>query len=123
MPFYNYTCPGGCKTKQLTKTLKKSLALEKHPKGLLIWTEQHGMNDKPEIKCPVCAGLAERTFHGTTFTGWIRGNCYLNRADAKRQMDLRLLEKKGDDPYGYMRQPGEVDDLKSRLRKKKTPKR
>lgn len=121
MPFYNYACLNGCKTKQLSKELKQKLCIEKHPKGILVWTEQHGMNDKPEIKCPVCTGAAERTFHGTNFTEWIRGNCYLNRADAKRQMDLRVLET--GDPYGHMRQRGEVDDLKSRLRKKKTPKR
>lgn len=123
MPFYNYVCLKLCKTKKLSKELKEKLAIEQHPKGILVWTEQHGMNDKPEIKCPVCTGPTERTWHGASFIGWTRGNCYLNRADAKRQMDLRLLETKGDDPYGYMRQPGEVDDLKSRLRKKKIPKK
>lgn len=121
MAFYNYQCLKGCKVKQLKKELKEKLCIEKHPKGVLIWTEQHGMNDKPEIKCPVCTGATERTFHGTNFTEWIRGNCYLNRADAKRQMDLRVLET--GDPYKGMRQSGEVDDLKSKLRKKKIPKR
>lgn len=122
MAFYNYWCPKQCKTKQLSTELKAKLAIEKHPKGILVWTERFGMEEIPEVKCPVCSGIAERTWHGTKQEGWIRGQCYLNRADAKRQMDIRLLET-NNDPYKSMRQPGEVDDLKSRLRKKKIPKR
>lgn len=122
MAFYNYWCPKECKLKQLSKELRDKLTIEKHPKGRLVWTERHSMDEKPEIKCPVCATVSERTWHGTKQQGWIRGQCYLNRADAKRHMDLRVLES-GNDPYGHMRQAGEVDDLKSRLRKKKVPKK
>jgi hypothetical protein len=54
---------------------------------------------------------------------YIKGNCYLNRADCRRQMDLHKLET-GQDPYAHMRVPGEVDDIKSRLKnpKKSKPK-
>jgi hypothetical protein len=120
MPFYNYTCPKKCKISKLTKYQKQKLAIERNTKNILIWTEQHGMNSRPYIKCPVCGSSAERTWYGTKQFGYIRGNCYLNKADCKRQMDLNLLET-GNDPYGYMRQSGEVDDLKQRLKKKKIP--
>lgn len=120
--FYNYTCPSNCKIKQLSKMLQEKLAIEKHPKGLLVWTEQHGMNDTPCIKCPVCGNVAIRTWHGVSLKGYTKGNCYLNRDDCKRHMDLRLLES-GNDPYKHMRQPGETDDLTQRLKKKKTPRR
>lgn len=117
--FYNYTCPKFCKTKQLNKKLRKRLVIEKHPKGILVWTEQHGMNDKPQIKCPVCGIAAVMTWHGTEPTFYIRGNCYLNKGDCRRQMDLHLLET-GNDPYKKYRKPGETDDLKSKLKKMKT---
>lgn len=122
MPFYNYSCPNACKVKQLPKAAKAKLAIEKHPSGVLVWTEQHGMNDNPQIKCPVCKIGAIRTWYGVSLHGYIRGDCYKNRDDCKRQMDLRLLES-GNDPYAHMRQSGEVDDLKKRLKKKKLPKR
>lgn len=123
MPFYNYTCPKQCKTTKLSKEQKlrvSKLAVEKHPKKILIWAEQHAWDSKPNIKCPLCESKAEMTWYGTKQFGYIRGNCYLNRADCKRQMDLNLLET-GNDPYSHMRQSGEVDELKKKLKKKKIP--
>jgi hypothetical protein len=122
--FYNYQCSAKspCKVKQLTRGIKKSLVIEKHKGGVLIWTIQHGMNETPTIKCPVCSKNAVKTLYGANLTTWVRGNCYLNRKDCKRQMDLRLLES-NNDPYKSSRQSGEVDELKNTLRKKKIPRR
>jgi hypothetical protein len=80
------------------------------------------MHEEPEIACPVCGTRATQTLYGYDQQFYIKGNCYLNRADAQRQMDIRTLES-GNDPYAHMRQPGEVDELKSTLRKKKTPRK
>lgn len=124
MPFYNYECPGDtpCNVKELTPEQKEKLCIEKHPKGKLVWTEKHSWNEQPEIKCPVCGHKAVKSSHGMgNITGYVRGNSYLNRGDIARQMDLHTLETK--DPYGHMRQPGEVDELKSKLKKAKIRKR
>lgn len=121
MAFYNYQCgkKDPCKLEKLSDELKEKLCLQEppHPDGFLVWTERHGMQETPEYKCPVCGDKAVMSSYGVDVTGFIRGNCYLNRQDAKKQMDLRLLET-GQDPYKHMRQAGEVDHLKQKLRGK-----
>jgi hypothetical protein len=121
MAFYNYQCAKKkpCKIEKLTPELFEKLCLADppHPKGILVWTERHGMNENPKYKCPICNGKAVVSSHGVDVTGYIRGNCYLNRQDAKKQMDIRLLET-GQDPYAGMRTAGEVDHLKRKLRGK-----
>jgi hypothetical protein len=124
--FYPYQCSNEkpCNVKNLPKDAhptmrpEEEVCIEKHPTGMLVWLENHGMNETPEIKCPACGGKAVRSTHGITPpVGHVRGQCYLNRGDQRRQMDLRTLEA-GQDPYAHMRQPGELDDLKSRLQGK-----
>lgn len=125
--FYPYQCSKEkpCNVKDVkpenahpTMRPEEDLCLEKHPQGMLVWLENHGMNEIPEIKCPGCGGKAMRSTYGLTPPrGFIRGQCYLNRADQRRQMDLRTIES-GQDPYAHMRQAGEVDDLKARLQGK-----
>lgn len=125
--FYPYQCAkeAPCKAKDLkpekahpTLRPEEEICIEKHPQGVLVWLEAHGMNDTPEIKCPVCDGKAMRSTHGLTPPlGHIRGQCYLNKADQRRQMDLRTLEA-GQDPYAHMRESGEVDHLKKQLQGK-----
>lgn len=97
---------------------EEEICIESHPEGMLVWLEAHGMNDTPDIKCPACGGKAVRSTHGINApTGHVRGNCYLNKADQRRQMDLRTLEA-GQDPYAHMRESGEVDHLKKQLQGK-----
>jgi hypothetical protein len=124
--FYPYQCANKkpCNVKDLPKDAhptmrpEEEICIEKHPTGLLVWLECHGMDEKPEIKCPVCNGKAMRSAHGMNAPkGHIRGQCYLNRADQRRQMDLRTLEA-GKDPYAHMRESGEVDHLKNQLQGK-----
>lgn len=122
--FYPYQCAKEepCQEKDLTEekahpTLRphEEICIEPHPKGILVWLEVHGINETPEIKCPVCDGKAVRSSHGITVPrGFIRGNCYLNRAEQKRLSDIRVLES-GRDPYAHMREKGEVDHLKNVL--------
>jgi len=119
---YNYECTKSCLVKNVPKDIKKNLLIEPHPDGLLIWTVQHGINEDPKLTCPLCNSEARRSWYGIKLQTFVRGNCYLNKDDCRRQMDLRLLEA-GQDPYKHMRQPGEVDDLKSKLKKKKTSRR
>jgi hypothetical protein len=122
--FYNYQCgkKKPCKVSKLNPELREKLCIVEHPKEMLVWTERHGMQETPEYKCPACGEKAVVSSHGVDVTGFIRGNCYLNRKDAKKQMDIRLLET-GNDPYGHMRQPGEVDHIKKTLRGKNKEKK
>lgn len=126
MAFDNVQCAkeDPCKLEQLSAELREKLCLPEipHPDGILVWTEKRGLHDTPEYKCQVCGGKAVVSPYGVDVTGYIRGNCYLNRGDAKKQMDVRLLET-GSDPYAGMRQPGEVDHLKNKLRGKVKEKR
>lgn len=122
---YNYRCTKGCKLKDLLKssivTPEKDFMQVKS--GDLVWEEKHGMTENPKIECPLCGERAERTMEGVKSPlFYIKGNCYLNRDDCRRQMDLHKLET-GQDPYAGMRQPGEVDHLKKELKNSNKPKR
>lgn len=80
----------------------------------LVWVVVHGMSESPEVKCPVCGSNASRVIRGASAT-YIRGNGYLDKRGCQRDMNLFKLTQ--EDPYGYMRQPGESDDLANRLRR------
>ena len=85
-------------------------------KKWLVFEVQHGMNEKPKVKCPVCGKTnTERCFAGQDTTFYIRGNGYLDRKG--RQRDMHLYKLMNDDPYGHMRPPGERDELAASLRK------
>lgn len=81
---------------------------------------------KEAMTCPRCNGTnTETTLYGCgNVIMYVRGNGYLDRAGCQRDMHLHHLTT--DDPYADMRVPGEVDDLKERLRrgghKKSNPK-
>lgn len=98
----------------------KAKAIEKTEDGLidttspLIWVVNHPMNDKPELKCPLCESAARKVIQKVGAT-YIRGNGYLDKKGCTRDMNLYKLQK--DDPYGHMRQPGEKDDLMHRIKK------
>lgn len=120
MPTYHYKCNGDCKS---DSPVPDGTAIVITKSGSLIWEVRHGMTETPEIKCPSCSGVASRTLEGIGFPiHFIKGNCYLNREECRRQMDIHKLES-GDDPYGHMRQPGEVDQIKQDLKNHNKPKR
>jgi len=121
MPAYNYCCSKECKADNLQSLQKaigattKSVMASKT--GILVWEERHAMSEDPKIKCPFCGAKATKTFLCANMPEhYIKGNGYFDRAGCRRDMDLFKLQK-GEDPYGHMRQPGEVDHLKDTLKR------
>jgi len=74
--------------------------------------EIHNMQEDPKVKCPECGGGCFRVIQPVE--GYVRGNCYLNKKDCKKQSNMALL--KDDDPYGTHRAPGETDDMISKIK-------
>lgn len=121
---------GGCKLSDLPQefydgTLKIEIALDSRstkttedgevdPSSTLVWTVNHSMSDSPDIICQLCGHKATRII-GKLSEFYFRGDGYLDKVGARRDMDLYKMNK--DDPYGYMREPGEKDDLMDRLRR------
>ncbi len=104
MPAYNYMCNDGCKHPE-------------HEDVDLIWEEFHGINEEVDIRCPLCDKPASKSFVGMNVVHYFRGNCYLDKAGAKRDADLMRMTE-GNDPFGEHRESGEASDLIDRLRKK-----
>jgi len=101
----------------LPKKKEKDLVLMIAKGGDLIWEVKHSIHKDPKVVCPLCGAKAERTLMGTPVPiAYIRGDGYLDRKGCRRDMDLYKLNQ-NQDPYGYMRQPGEVDHLKDKLRR------
>jgi hypothetical protein len=80
----------------------------------LVWAVEHKMVEKPEVKCPICENGAVVIINKAPNWYW-RGDCYANKADCQKQMNIHKL--KTNDPYGYMRQPGEVDDMINKIKR------
>ena len=80
-----------------------------------VFIIEHGMMEKPKVKCPKCGKTnTEKTF--TTSAGfYVKGVGYLDVKGRRRDMHLHKLMN--DDPYGHMRQPGEKEELAASLRK------
>jgi predicted nucleic acid-binding Zn ribbon protein len=122
---YNYSCTKGCTLKALLEadivTPDKDFFQVKS--GNLVWEETHGMTEDPKIKCPLCGKKAAKTMEGMSApVFYFPGNCYLNKEECRKQMDLHALES-GNDPFAAHRQPGEVDHIKDKLRRNKKPKK
>lgn len=80
-----------------------------------VFEAQHGMAEKPTIKCPICGKKSERSWNTERKSVYVRGNWALDRAGCKLEQERCKLQE--DDPYGHMRQPGEADDLDKKLEK------
>ena len=80
-------------------------------KSVIVQLVSHTMAAKPEVKCPACGADAKRVIGRALF--YFPGNCFLNKADCKRQMALHKL--KNDDPYGHMRPEGDKEFLIKKL--------
>lgn len=77
------------------------------------------MSEKPKKpKCPKCGGRKTiPNYYGQNNMSWVRGNGIVNdKAGARRDMDRHTLVN--NDPYGYMRQPGEVDHMLDQSRRR-----
>lgn len=127
---YHYTCSETrCKIENLpdqffdgemelelaltSRNIKKSEDGRVDMQSSLIWVVSHGMMEDPEVKCPVCEGKSHRVIQKISAV-YIRGNGYLDKKGCLRDMNLYKLQK--DDPYGYMREPGEKDHLIGKLK-------
>ena len=122
MPRYNYVCQA-CAVKTMTAHGVEDpfdLPIDLLESEVLFETS-HSMNPTEEElleakECPRCGSTdCDMTAHGTNTHSYIRGYGWLDRDGAKRDMNLHTLTK--DDPYAEYRQPGEVDHIKTQLRK------
>ena len=118
MPRYDYACLD-CETAAKTR-LNRELVPEDF-EDLVLFETSHSMNPtKSELAeaktCPRCGGTNCEIYYGNNnVTGYIRGNGYLDRDGVNRDMNTHVLVN--NDPYAPYRQPGEVDDLKNRLKR------
>lgn len=81
----------------------------------LCFETTHGMNEKPKVKCPKCGETDTEVAFLTVPISYIRGYGWLDVRGRRRDMNLHKLVN--DDPYANMRQPGEADDLATKLRR------
>lgn len=125
MPKYDYAC-SNCQAK-LEKKYKRDLTDEEYQEQVLFETS-HSINPSEKelleaTTCPRCSSTdCKKSLMNVQITSYIRGNGFLDVAGAKRDMNkYHLLQ---DDPYKDYRQPGEVDELKTKLERagKKTTK-
>lgn len=118
MPRYDYAC-ADCEKVALER-LKRDLTSEEYDE-LVLFETSHSMDPTPEelqeaMTCPRCNGTnCERSMKNSNVIGYMRGNGYLDKAGARRDMNLFHLTQ--DDPYAEYRQPGEVDEMKSKLKR------
>lgn len=75
-------------------------------------TEIHKMTEDPDIICPECNVKCFRAIQPVQ--GFVKGNCYLDKKGCKKAAELATLTD--DDPYKQHRQPGETDDLVSKIK-------
>lgn len=119
MPDYIYKCLS-CEKKFQNDHANDEWSQEEYDTKVLFETIHRMQATESELKdalkCPRCSkSNAERFYGYDNITAYIRGNGFLDKAGAKRDMHLHTLETK--DPYAEMRQPGEVDELKSKLKR------
>ena len=74
--------------------------------------EIHSMKEDPQIKCPKCKTICFRAVQPVR--ALVKGNCYLNKKDCKKQAAMATLQD--NDPYKKFRQPGEKEDLISKIK-------
>ena len=79
----------------------------------VVWYETHGMFEEVDIKCPVCKEKATKLIGNVIH--YFPGNCYLNKEECRRQMNIHKLTH--DDPYGYMRPEGDKEQLLKKLKR------
>ena len=81
-----------------------------------VWELEFSMNDvegrKKINKCPECnCNNINRIINMPEV--YVRGNCYLDKEGARRDMNLHTM--RNCDPYASTRQRGEADDLIHKL--------
>lgn len=115
MPKYQYCCDD-CSGKKLKK-FDGAVGIHSSTKEYLFVIEC-SMKEKPnKPKCPNCGGSnTHASFTDYNNECWIRGDGLVkDRAGARRDMNKHHLVN--GDPYGHMRQSGEVDHLLNKIRR------
>ena len=123
MPTYQFSCEDCSITKGKAKNRQHCIPDEDtagwHPHtGDYMFYVRCKMSDKPKNpKCPKCHGQNTiSNLFGQETMSWIRGNGIVNdKAGARRDMNRHTLEN--NDPYGHMRQSGEVDHMLDQCRR------
>lgn len=114
MPRYNYICEKctiGDYIKSKVDGLSIFIPIEADEKNFkkeqLVWEEIHGIQENPEIKCPICKNVCSRTFYGVKVAFLIPGTFLRDTMECKTLANIHRLET--DDPYARHRVPGEKD--------------
>lgn len=125
MPSYHYECL----TCLAAAEAVKGSELTADERWEVVYETEHAMTASPEqvraaCVCPRCASQEARLrFMGNNIIGYVKGNGYLDKAGCHRDMNMHKLTSidpdtgESTDPYTSMREPGEVEDLKVRLRR------
>jgi len=125
MPHYHYLCKV-CE-KRLVEAKGEPLNQEEELEA--IFETSHAMEPtRSELRaakqCPRCGSRnTHKTVNGIKVSGYVLGNGFLDREGVRRDMQLFHLTQKDSetgsplDPYGYLRQPGEADDLATRIKR------
>lgn len=79
----------------------------------LVWEKHKMISDSDIESCPVCDGETIRLIASSLSATYIRGNGYLDKTGARRDMDKFTLQN--NDPYSHMREPGEKEHLLDKL--------
>ena len=118
MPRYDYAC-NKCE-KAAKRRLKRDLTSIEYDEMVLFETS-HTMNPTDSElleakKCPRCGGVdCQKSMKNSKIISYVLGNGFLDKSGVKRDMNLYHLTQ--DDPYAEYRQPGEVDDMKAKLKR------
>ncbi len=118
MPLYDYACVD-CELDAL-KRLGRELTSDEYDEMVLFETSHSMSPSQDELleatTCPRCNSVnCTRSYKRSNITGYVRGDGYLDRAGTRRDMNLYHLTQ--DDPYAEYRQPGEVDEMKAKIKR------
>lgn len=127
---YNYGCLD-CHDK-LQKAKGGPLTSEEGQQ--VVFDVRHGMfptkKELDVICCPRCKSKnVTKWLSGYDVVGYVSGNGFLDKAGCRREMAVHSLTRKDADtgesldPYGYMRENGEAEDLAIRIKKSRQPKK
>lgn len=121
MPVYQYAC-SSC-SKKLVDEEDVIASIEEEIDGFNLGTGEYlffktyQMKDKAtNPKCPKCGGNdTSQSYSDIKFTCYVRGSGIVNdRSGARRDMNKHHLVNQ--DPYGHMRQSGEVDYMLDQIK-------
>jgi hypothetical protein len=117
--FYDYACKD-CLDKLVESVGDREITDQEYQDLVLFETTHSLFPTDEELKlattCPRCGGNnCTKSLQNSQVISYIRGNGYLDKAGAKRDMNKFKVQQ--EDPYAQYRQPGEVDEIVNNLNK------